>query len=149
SAATAGVGSTPARSTSAPSAHRPATSAASSIGPERRVSRPTTNGRVVPSTRAAARPTPVTSSGVSSRLASPRMPSVPNRRVMGRSKSRGDARRSPLRVLRSLARLLQSVLATLLLTGVARQQTRLLERRPHLLVERYQRTRDPEPERAG
>ena len=44
--ATPGVGSTPTSTTSAPSAQRPATSAASSIGPERRVSRPTTNGCV-------------------------------------------------------------------------------------------------------
>src|SRR5262249_10944871 len=62
---------------------------------------------------------------------------------------RGDARMSPLRVLRSLARLLQPVLAPLLLTRVTREQPRLLERRPHLLVESYERTRDPEPERAG
>ena len=43
-------GARPTNSTSAPSAHRPAISAASSIGPERRVSRPTTNGWSLPST---------------------------------------------------------------------------------------------------
>ena len=51
-------------------------------GPERRVSRPTTNGCSAPSTRAAARPSAVTSSAVSSAFASPRTPSVPKRRVM-------------------------------------------------------------------
>ena len=39
--ATAGVGTTPRDTTSAPSAARPALSAASSSGPDRRVSRPT------------------------------------------------------------------------------------------------------------
>src|SRR5262245_49109616 len=103
----------------------------------------------MPSTRAAARPTPVTSSGVSSRLATPRMPSVPKRRLMTRWQGRDGARRSPLRVLRCLARLLQSVLAALLLTRVTREQARLLERRPHLLVERDECTGDAEAQRAG
>ena len=80
--ATAGVGATPRRSTSTPSEASPAASAASSIGPDRLVSRPITN-LGPPSTRAAARPSAVTSSGVSSAFASPRTPSVPNRRVMG------------------------------------------------------------------
>ena len=51
--AMAGVGTTPTSITFAPSAHRPATSAASTIGPDRRVSRPMTNGPSEPSTRAA------------------------------------------------------------------------------------------------
>ena len=66
------------RSTSAPSAARPAEKAAWRSGPERRVSRPTTNvgaGR----TRAAARPRASASSGVSSSFATPRTPSVPKR----------------------------------------------------------------------
>ena len=42
SQATPGVGSTPARSARPPAAAMPAHSASSSIGPERRVSRPTT-----------------------------------------------------------------------------------------------------------
>ena len=46
------------------------------IGPEIRVSVPTTN-RSPPSTRAAARPNDRTSSGVSSVLATPRTPSDP------------------------------------------------------------------------
>ena len=75
--ATAGVGATPRVVTCAPSAARPATSAASSSGPDSRVSRPTTN-RSAPSTRAAARPSASTTSGVRSRFATPRTPSVPN-----------------------------------------------------------------------
>ena len=79
--ATAGVGSTPSSSTSTPSAAKPATSAASSSGPERRVSRPMTM-RGPPSTRAAARPRASAYSTVSSVFATPRTPSVPNRSVM-------------------------------------------------------------------
>ena len=80
--ATPGVGITPTSTTSAPSAQIPATSAASIIGPERRVSRPTTKGCSAPMTRTAARPSAVTSSTVSSSFATPRTPSVPKRRVM-------------------------------------------------------------------
>ena len=76
-------GTTPRSSTSTPSAAKPAASAASSRGPEMRVSRPTTT-RSPPSTRAAARPRARVSSGVSSVLATPRTPSVPNCERHGR-----------------------------------------------------------------
>src|SRR2546428_2813905 len=67
-------------STVPPAEHPAAVSAASSIGPERRVSRPSKN-RVLPwvaSTCTAARPSRKTSSGVRSTFATPRTPSVPN-----------------------------------------------------------------------
>ena len=75
--ATAGVGTTPRSTTSTPSVARPAARAAASNGPDRRVSRPISH-RDPPSTRAAARPSVSASSGVSSWLATPRTPSVPN-----------------------------------------------------------------------
>ena len=84
--ATAGVGSTPTRSASAPAAVSPATTAASSISPLARGSRPTTaTGRCDRScsarTCAADAASATASSGVrTSPLASPRTPSVPNRR---------------------------------------------------------------------
>src|SRR5262249_17797117 len=118
----------------------------SSIGPDRRVSRPSTNGRSEPRTRTAARPSAVTSSGVSSRFATPRMPSVPKRRVI--VVARGAAL-LPLRVLRRLARLLEAVLAAFLLARVAREQPRLLERGPQLVVEPHERPGDAEAQRAG
>src|SRR5688572_8708515 len=67
------------RATSAPAEHNPATRAASSIGPESRVSRPTTTFRASPAQRTspAARPNARTRSGVRSLFATPRMPSVP------------------------------------------------------------------------
>ena len=62
-----GVGSTPARSARPPAAAMPAHSASSSIGPERRVSRPTTTtGRSAPRSRAysaEARPSASATSG--------------------------------------------------------------------------------------
>src|SRR5215218_5741658 len=79
--ATAGVGTTPRRWTIPPAEATPAARAPWSMGPEARVSRPTTR-RVAPSaprTVAAARPRANTNSGVRSRLATPRTPSVPNR----------------------------------------------------------------------
>src|SRR5919206_566243 len=109
---------TPASTTSAPSAARPAARAASSIGPDRRVSRASTNGRSAPRTRAAARPSANASSGVSSTLARPRTPSVPKRSIRGA--------RLALRVLRRLAGLLEAVLLAFLLPGVAGEQPRLL-----------------------
>src|SRR5512137_2542737 len=81
SAASPGVGITPATSTRAPPLVRPAVSAASSMGPLSRVSRPITNSGCGPafcaSTAAAARPTWTANSGVSRSPATPRMPSVP------------------------------------------------------------------------
>src|SRR5579875_130734 len=78
---------TPTSSTSAPSLASPAESAACSIGPDRRVSRPTTKrlGRLPdawpkrPRTLAAALPSAKTAPGASSSLAKPLTPSVPNR----------------------------------------------------------------------
>ena len=77
--ATPGVGSTPMSTTDAPSDARPALSAAASSGPDRRVSRATSQ-RPAPMARTAARPSETASSGVSSVLATPRTPSVPNLR---------------------------------------------------------------------
>src|SRR2546421_5675965 len=117
--------------TSAPSADSPAASAASSIGPDRRVSRASTNGRSTPRTRAAARPSASASSGVSSTLAKPRTPSVPKRSVMAPG-------RLPLGVLRRFAGLLQAVLLAFLLPGVAGQQPGLLHLGPQVGVERHE-----------
>src|SRR5262249_49286022 len=84
--ATAGVGSTPARSTSAPALVSPATTAASSISPLARGSRPTTaSGRraaASPRTCALATATAEASSGGRSPFARPRTPSVPNSRLI-------------------------------------------------------------------
>ncbi len=81
SAASPGVGITPAICTRPPPLVMPATSAASSMGPLRRVSRPITNRGCSPrcwaSTAAAARPTCTANSAVSRSPATPRMPSVP------------------------------------------------------------------------
>src|SRR5579884_2697147 len=126
---------TPASTTSAPSAASPAASAASSIGPDRRVSRASTNGRSAPRTRAAARPRASASSGVSSTLARPRTPSVPKRRVT--RPPWGE--RLPLRVLRCLAGLLEPVLLALLLPGVAGEEPGLLHLGPQVGIERHQR----------
>src|SRR5262245_18104459 len=138
--ATSGVGATPSNVTSAPSDARPALSAASSSGPDRRVSRPTAK-RSPPSTRAAARPSARASSGVSSALATPRTPSVPNL-SMGVS-----APASALGVLRSLAGLLEAVLLRLLLALVTRQEAGPLERGAHLGVDLDQGAGDAEPQR--
>src|SRR5580658_3125700 len=139
-AATPGVGSTPRSMTSAPSASRPAEKAAWSSGPERRVSRPTTNVGAG-STRAAARPRASASSAVSSSLATPRTPSVPKRAggiaVLG----------LPLGVLRRLAGLLQAVLLRLLLAGVAGEQAGPLERAPQLGVDGDQAAGDAQAQR--
>ncbi len=89
SQATPGVGSSPSSSTSTPVESSPATTAASRNCPEMRVSRPTTaTGRwpsKVPrsaSTWAAETDRSSASSAVSSRLARPLTPSVPNNRAM-------------------------------------------------------------------
>ena len=84
----AGVGSTPTRTTLAPALVSPATTAASSISPLARGSRPTIASgwwlaSLSMSTRAAATATDRASSGVSrSPFASPRTPSVPKSRPM-------------------------------------------------------------------
>ena len=109
SQATPGVGSTPTSATRAPSAMSPADRAAWRSGPEIRVSRPIRK-RSPARTRAAARPRATTTSGVRSALATPRTPSVPNRRDR-----RGPAPLA-LGVLGSLPGLLQAVLLALLLT---------------------------------
>src|SRR5213076_1854458 len=124
--ATPGVGSTPTSTTDAPSDARPALRAAASSGPDRRVSRATSQ-RPAPMARAAARPSATASSGVSSVLATPRTPSVPN--------LRDTLWELPLGVLRSLPGLLEPVLLGLLLTRVAGEEAGHLEGRAHLLVE--------------
>src|SRR3569833_138218 len=78
--ATAGVGTTPGLTTRPPIEQRPAESAASRRVPEMRVSRPMTKVGVWlwPRTFAAATPRANARRGVSSVLATPRTPSVPN-----------------------------------------------------------------------
>src|SRR5690606_9516330 len=127
--ATAGVGSTPSRNTLTPALASPATTAASRNSPEARGSRPTTadgwwppKAPLSPSTWAAATERSSASSAVSSSLARPRTPSVPNSRPMA-----GD---SALAVLRSLTGLLETGLLPLLDPGVPGEHARLLQRGP-------------------
>src|SRR5947209_847369 len=137
--ATPGVGTTPSKDTSTPSDARPLARTPSSMGPDSRVSRPMRNGDPDrASTRAAARPRANTSSGVSSTLATPRTPSVPNFSVRSWLLA--------LRVLRRLAGLFQAVLLALLLAGVAREKAGPLQRDPHLGVEIDEGTGDAEAE---
>src|SRR4051794_30254731 len=143
--ATAGVGTTPSESTVPPPSSMPRVMAPRIRAPDSRVSRPITNGAPVPSTVAAARPSASTKFEVSSASASPRTPSVPKRRCTGCGSKRGLA----LRVLRRLARLLQAVLAPFLLTCVAREQARLLERCAGVAIERNERASDAERRGAG
>src|SRR5690606_23595150 len=101
---------TPTRTTSTPALASPATTAASSISPLARGSRPTTaTGRLPDSacrnTRAAAIATDMASSGPRSPLASPRTPSVPKSRAMcGPFVARLLRPRTPALRLRSLGR---------------------------------------------
>src|SRR3954447_18905408 len=148
--AMAGVGSTPARSTSAPALASPATTAASSISPLARGSRPTTaTGREVPSrsasTLAAGPATESASSGVRSALARPRTPSVPKRRPMCGLGGTGSA----LRVLRRLAGLLQAVLLALGDAGVAGEEAGLLQGRAVIGLDRGEGTGDRQAQGAG
>src|SRR5688500_12451684 len=93
------------------------------MGPDSRVSRPTR--KTSPSsTRAVARPRPMTSSGVRSTLARPRTPSVPNLSIRT---SRATPRGLALGVLRRLAGLLEAVLLGLLLPRVAGEESSSLE----------------------
>ena len=75
--AIAGVGRTPSMWTDAPTLAHPAASAPSSIAPLRRVSRPITTASPGCSPAPNARPMAIASSGVRSRFATPRTPSVP------------------------------------------------------------------------
>src|SRR5579859_7833538 len=127
--AAAGVGRMPPSTTSHPAESKPTERAACRRSPERRVSRTmTTDGWRCCERKAvaAARPRASASSGVRSRLATPRTPSVPNRR---------PTEGLPLGVLRGLASLLQSVLAPLLGPGVPGEHAGPLERDPELGVE--------------
>ena len=107
--------------------------------------------RSAPRTRAAARPRASTSSGVRSRFATPRTPSVPNFSMHEEDAQthceRGRDQR--LRVLRSLAGLLEAVLLGLLLTGVAREEAGLLEGGAQLGVELDERPGDAEAQGTG
>src|SRR6478609_2672369 len=146
--ATAGVGNTPSSSTSTPAEARPAATAASSISPLARGSRPMTAVGLAPETASAARAAMSTraaevarrsaSSGVRSALARPRTPSVP--------KSRGT---SALGVLRRLPGLLQAVLLALLRPGVTGEESGLLEGGPVGLVQLDQRAGNAQPQRTG
>src|SRR5438034_7858628 len=82
-----------------PTEQSPAASALSSIRPLLRVSRPmTTEWPGPPRTRPAARPSRSASSGVRSRFATPRMPSVPNSLVNGSWLPRSYGERHPGRL---------------------------------------------------
>src|SRR5215207_4044165 len=144
--ASAGVGTTPARRTSAPALVSPATTAASSISPLARGSRPTTaTGREVPSrsasTPAAARATERASSGVRSAFARPRTPSVP--------KSRPNEPVSALGVLGSLAGLLEPVLLALLDPRVPGEEAGLLESRAVVRLDLDEGAGDGQAQGAG
>src|ERR671919_1728896 len=121
---------------SPPAEQAPAAMADSSIRPEIRLSRPMTRrGRSSPpSAVMAARPMANASSGVSSRFATPRTPSVPKSLVTGESYG---ARPRPLslRVLGGLPGLLQPVLATLFLPGVPGEEPFLFQGAPEGGVE--------------
>src|SRR2546430_925733 len=168
--AMAGVGSTPTCITSAPAEVSPAHTAACSISPLARGSRPTTaTGRCelscATSTRAAAAATDRASSGVRSPLASPRTPSVPNSRAIkgylsGEASGRIVARAfrehaspnpivSALAVLGRLAGLLQTVLLALLDPRVTGEEAGLLQRLPGVAVPLDQRAGDGQAQRAG
>src|SRR4051812_4877920 len=193
--AIAGVGSTPTRTTLAPTLVRPATTAASSISPLARGSRPTMASgwwllSLSISTRPAATATASASSGVRSPFASPRTPSVPKSRPMsacpfagacpsqnlsprGRSggvvertrqrretagpapgvgRTRPSVRRgarSALRVLRSLAGLLETVLLALLDAGVTGEEAGLLQSRAVVRLVGDQGAGDAEAQCAG
>src|SRR5262245_44558117 len=137
--AIAGVGTTPSRAAGTCSSARPAMSSPSMRAPDSRVSRPIST-RSGARTRAMARPNATTRGVVRSTEASPRTPSVPNC-----STAEGLA----LRVLRRLARLLEAVLAALLLARVAHEQPSLLQHRAGIAVERHERTGDTQPDRTG
>src|SRR6478609_8552836 len=149
--ATAGVGTMPRSTTSAPSEETPAAKAAARSGPDRRVSRPMRHS-VPPMMRAAARPSARASSGVSSLLATPRTPSVPNLRLMAR-RAPGEPDDPPpvsaLRVLRSLAGLLEAVLLGLLGPGVPAEEPGLLQLATQLGVELDEAAGDAEAQGAG
>ena len=84
--ARAGVGTTPTTCASTPRLVAPATMADTNMSPDRRVSCPTTIDSPRPASRCAtARPRAKASVGLRSTLATPRMPSVPNRRDIGLS----------------------------------------------------------------
>ena len=89
--AIAGVGRTPTRKTSTPALVKPATTAASRNSPDARESWPTTafgrcdlSGFVSTRICAAATATSSANSAVKSRLAKPRIPSVPKSATLGR-----------------------------------------------------------------
>src|SRR3954452_10409038 len=154
--AAAGVGMTPASSTSTPELASPAATAAVRNSPETRGSRATTAMSRRPCARraSAVRPLPRTTAAAwaresansteTSRFARPRTPSVPKSR--GMSGSRGSA----LRELRRLASLLETGLLALGDAGVTAEEAGLLEGRAVVLgVDLVQRTGDGEAQSAG
>src|SRR5689334_6720264 len=81
--ARAGVGTTPTTWTSTPRLVAPAAIAETNMSPDRRVSWPTTISPPGPTSRfATARPSAYATVGLRSTFATPRIPSVPNRRGM-------------------------------------------------------------------
>src|SRR5437016_4651504 len=90
--ARAGVGTTPTWWTSTPMLVAPAVIAATNMSHERRVSWPTTRAPPGPMRRwAVARPRPYAMGGRRSTFATPRIPSVPNRRGIGYGPGDADA----------------------------------------------------------
>src|SRR5690606_23987140 len=157
--AAAGVGTTPASSTSTPELESPAATAAEMNSPEMRGSRArTATGRrpdalrpsatrPCPRTTAADCASPRASSTVRSWLARPRTPSVPKRRAISFVVT---TRELTLRELRSLAGLLETGLLALDDAGVTGEEASLLEGRTVVLaVDLVERARDREAQRAG
>ena len=138
-----GVGSTPNEWASPPARVMPSTSAASSAGPDSRVSRPTRNGRPRRSARTAAAPSARRSAAVRSVSASPRTPSVPKRE---------HAR--ALRVYRleycgALRAFLRPYLRRSFSRASRARRPAFFSARPGLGVERDERPGDAEPDGAG
>src|SRR5215469_11153238 len=124
---------------------------------------PVAHGPVPDNTPAPATARSMASRAVRSRPATPRTPSVPNRRPMNSLPSLSLRRlfpregesfpcegrgRSALGVLRSLAGLLQPGLLAFLYPGVPGQETGPLEARAVLRIHEGQRPGDPEPQRS-
>ena len=131
------MGATPPSSASPPPWDTPDASAASSIGPDSRVSRMiSTCGRSARASAAAARPSATASSALSASPATPRTPSVPN------SFLATQAPKLTLRELRPLAGLLEPRLATLLGARVAGEHAAALELAAQLGIDLDKRAGD-------
>src|ERR671937_2942560 len=142
SSATAGVGSTPARTALPPADAMPRASASSNSVPDARVSRPT-KIRPPRDQSALARPRRSTRSTVRSLPTTPRTPSVPKYlRAIARATL-------ALRELRRFASLVEPGLLPLHDACVAREEARALERHAELRIGLDERASDPVTDRAG